>query len=150
MVKAVIIEGLPKSGRFWKVKEMERASTMKRQGIMSHMAKSFEQKQAIRAKKAETKAIEQEMIEVKKGKILAEKQRREAQTKRRMENEYKTATYQTVRLQPLRKQEPCLYIQHWCYGIPYTRHVLYIIYVFFYVSVNFFFTVEPREIEGNE
>lgn len=96
MVKETIPEGVPKSGRFWKGKETERASALKRKGVMSHMAKSFEEREAIRRKRDETKALEREMIEEKRQKKIAERERREAQTKRRMANEYKSASYQTV------------------------------------------------------
>lgn len=94
----VIPAGVPKSGRVWKVKQTARSSSQLQKGVLSHLAKSFEQKEAERQAKKNVKELEREMIEEKKARILAEKTRREEQQKRRQENEYKNATTQQVNL----------------------------------------------------
>lgn len=97
MVKQEAIrDGVPKSGRIWKVKQTERASSMNRRGVLSHMAKSYEEKQIIRQKKEEMKALQREMIEEKKMKIRAEKERRAERAKQRAANEFKNSSYQMV------------------------------------------------------
>jgi len=88
--------GIPKSGRVWKIKQSTRSSSLSRKGILSHLSKTFEEKQLIRSQYKEMKDLEKEMIEEKKIKILNEKKRREEQEKRRQENEYKTTVYQDV------------------------------------------------------
>jgi hypothetical protein len=93
----VIPAGVPKSGRVWKVKQVCRSSSQLQKGVLSHLAKTFEQKEAERQQKKNVKELEREMIEEKKAKILEEKTRREEQAKRRQENEYKNAVTQQVR-----------------------------------------------------
>ena len=93
--------GRSKSGRTWKTKQTTRHSSMLRKGILSHLAKTFEEKEAIRQKQRETKELERSMVEEKKQKKIDERLRREEQQKRRMANEYKTAVYQTVRFDSL-------------------------------------------------
>ncbi len=88
--------GKAKSGRDWKVRQTSRSSTQTRQGILSHLAKTFEEKEIIRNKLKEMKLRETEMTNDKKRKIADEIARREEQTKRRKENEYKTSVYQAV------------------------------------------------------
>jgi hypothetical protein len=88
--------GLPKSGRSWKVKQTTRSSAQSKQGVLKHLAKTFEQKEAERQRNKEVKELEREMVEEKKRKILEEKTRREEQAKRRVENEYKNSVYQQV------------------------------------------------------
>ena len=97
----VIPDGLAKSGRVWKVKQTARSSSQLQQGVLKHLAKSFEQKEAERQAKKNVKELEREMIEEKKARILAEKTRREEQQKRRQENEYKNAVTQQVHNQTL-------------------------------------------------
>lgn len=98
----VIPEGLPKSGRSWKVKQTVRSSAQLKQGVLAHLAKSFEEKEAERQKKRNIKELEREMIEERKNAKLAEKTRREEQHKRRQENEYKAAITQELRPEKLK------------------------------------------------
>lgn len=95
--KVVIPEGLNKSGRIWKIKQTARSSTQSRQGVLGHLAKTFEEKQLIRKRKQEVKQLEDEIINRKKQKIADEKEKALERKKRRAENEQKTVTYQTLR-----------------------------------------------------
>ena len=95
--KANIPEGKPKSGRPWKVKQKTLSSAQHRQGIVSHLSRTFEEKEKLRIDKERTLSLEREMKDEKKQKIREEKERREAQQKRRMENEFKNSVYQTLR-----------------------------------------------------
>jgi hypothetical protein len=90
-------EGKPKSGRTWKTKQSSRASAKTRQGVLSHMRKSYEEKQAIRAQKKFVKDLEKQMIDEKAAKIEDEKQKRIEREQRRVANEYKSSSFQTVR-----------------------------------------------------
>jgi hypothetical protein len=101
-VEKMIPEGRPKSGRTWKVKQKTRASTQNRQGVVAHMAKTFEEKERLRMEKERMLSYERELKEEKKQKIADEKTRRDEQQKRRMENEYKTSVYQTLRPEKLK------------------------------------------------
>ena len=83
-------DGVPKSGRCWKVKQTARSSAQLKKGILSHLAKTFEEK------KRNVKELEREMLEEKKQKKLDERTRREEQAKRRQENEYKNSVTQEV------------------------------------------------------
>lgn len=98
----VIPDGLPKSGRSWKIKQTVRSSAQLKQGILSHLAKSFEEKERERQQKRNVKELEREMIEERKNAKLAEKARREEQQKRRQENEYKNAVTQELRPEKLK------------------------------------------------
>jgi hypothetical protein len=91
-----IPDGMPKSGRSWKVKQTTRSSAQLKQGVLSHLAKTFEERDAERQKKQNVKELERELIEERKQKKLAEKTRREEQQKRRQENEYKNSVTQEV------------------------------------------------------
>lgn len=97
-----IPEGRPKSGRIWKLKQTTRFSFQQRQGVVSHLNKSFEEKELAREKKDRMLSLEREMREDNKRKAIEEKQRREDQQKRRMENEYKNSVYQTLRPEKLK------------------------------------------------
>ena len=92
-----IPDGVPKSGRVWKVKQTARSSAQLKKGILSHLSKTYEEREIERQKRRNVKELEQEMIEDKKQKKLEEKLRREAQEKRRQENEYKNSITQEVR-----------------------------------------------------
>ena len=89
-------DGVPKSGRCWKVKQTARSSAQLKKGILSHLAKTFEEKEIDREKKRNVKELEREMLEEKKQKKLDERTRREEQAKRRQENEYKNSVTQEV------------------------------------------------------
>jgi hypothetical protein len=123
-----IPDGMPKSGRSWKVKQTVRSSAQLKQGVLSHLAKSFEERDAERQKKQNVKELERELIEERKQKKLAEKTRREEQQKRRQENEYKNSVTQEVTFVLFILQQ---------IAIPHT---------FFCTTV----TVEAREAEGHE
>lgn len=94
--KVEVPEGLPKSGRFWKKKQVYRSSTQTRQGVLSHLAKTKVEKDVERQKLKALKELEREMRDATKNKKIEARVKREEQEKRRMANEYKTATYQTV------------------------------------------------------
>lgn len=89
-------EGKPKSGRTWKTKQSSRASAKTRQGVLTHMSKSYEEKQAIRAQKKFVKDLEKQMKDEKAAKIEEEKQKKIEREQRRVANEYKSSTFQTV------------------------------------------------------
>lgn len=92
----VRLEGIPKSGRFWKKKQVCRASTQNRQGVLSHLSKTLDEKMARKQREKAAKDLEREMKEEKKRKKEEERQRREEQEKRRLANEFKTTTFQVV------------------------------------------------------
>jgi uncharacterized membrane protein YkoI len=95
-VTSEIPEGRPKSGRTWKVKQTFRSSLQQRSGILKHLNKTFEQKEAERAKRDAVKEFEQELKDEKKQKLADAKTRREEQLKRRQANEYKNSVFQEV------------------------------------------------------
>jgi hypothetical protein len=92
----VRLEGLPKSGRFWKKKQVFRSSAQCRKGVLSHLATSFEEKKEKREKIKAVKELEKEMKEEKQRQKEEAKKRREEQEKRRLANEFKTTTFQVV------------------------------------------------------
>mmetsp|Transcript_3447 Transcript_3447/g.5374 ORF Transcript_3447/g.5374 Transcript_3447/m.5374 type:complete len:145 (+) Transcript_3447:35-469(+) len=94
--------GVAKSGRTWKVKQTKRFSSQFKKGVLSHMAKTFEEKEKERQKKTIAKDLEREMVEEKKRKKREEKTRREEQQKRRQDNEYKTTVYQQIKPEKLK------------------------------------------------
>ena len=92
-----IPDGRPKSGRVWKVKKTVRTSAHCRKGVLSHLAKTFDERQAIRLKLSLVKEVEKEMLENRKERKREIRNRTADKNKRRMENEYKNSEYQVVK-----------------------------------------------------
>lgn len=90
------VDGLPKSGRFWKPKQKERFSSMSRKGILSHMSVSLEAKRQAKIKREQVKQMEQAMKEEVKAEKLRLKQLREEKEKRRMANALNNTKYQQI------------------------------------------------------
>lgn len=89
-------EGVPKSGRPWKVKQTQRFSAQQRTGFLKNQCKTFEEREALKKQKLATLSLEREMVEDKKQKLQEKRERREEQEKRRKENEYKSSAFQMV------------------------------------------------------
>lgn len=89
-------EGKPKSGRIWKTKQSSRASAKGRKGVLSHLSKTYEEREAIKAQKQYVKDLEKQMKEEKAAKIADEKQQKVEREQRRIANEYKSSVYQVV------------------------------------------------------
>lgn len=94
--KETIPDGIPKSGRVWKVKQTSRASALLRTGLLQNQIKTLEEKQIIRNKKAAILQLEREMKEESKKKREIQKEKRLENNKRRMANEYKNTSYQAL------------------------------------------------------
>mmetsp|Transcript_8849 Transcript_8849/g.7907 ORF Transcript_8849/g.7907 Transcript_8849/m.7907 type:complete len:136 (+) Transcript_8849:66-473(+) len=94
--KSGIPEGLPKSGRPWKTKQLSRSSAQNRCGILSHLRKTYDQRKNEKLQLVSMKSLETNMINEKKQKILDEKNRREERKKVKMANEYKSSLYQVI------------------------------------------------------
>lgn len=94
--KSPRIEGKPKSNRPWKTRQTTRFSAAKRQGVVSHLSLSREQKQAKKEQHEQMKAVEREMKEAKLKRIEDEKTRRLEKEQRRIANEYKSSAYQAI------------------------------------------------------
>lgn len=90
------VDGLPKSGRFWKKKQVFRSSATLRKGALSHLCQTLEERNEKKLKDKVAKDLEKEMVEATKRKKQEERQRREEQDKRRMANEFKTTSFQEV------------------------------------------------------
>ena len=88
--------GLAKSGRDWKKVQTKRFSSMKRSGILEHMAKSFEEKKDIQEKRDVAKTLEKQMADATKEKKEELKRKRIERQQRRQANEYKSSSFQMV------------------------------------------------------
>lgn len=93
MKEPLIPDGVPKSGRFWKVKQTKRSS-LKLSNVKSLM--SWDAKEEVRKKKKQVQDLERGMIEERKKKIGDEKQKTVEKQQRRLQNEFKNAVYQMV------------------------------------------------------
>eukprot|EP01042_Synura_sphagnicola_P030260 gene30260-38984_t len=98
----VIPEGKPKSGRVWKVKQTYRSSTQHRQGVLSHLCKSYEERKRIKDREKEIKAYERELRGQTNKKKETERLRREQLVFKRLENENKAAVYQEIKPEKLK------------------------------------------------
>ena len=90
--------GRPKSGRVWKAMRVVRSSAQTRKGVLSHLSKTFEERNVIRQKNRNIKDMEKEMIENRKQRKRDSRARTEELRKIRMENEYKNSQYQVVNI----------------------------------------------------
>jgi len=100
--KVEIPAGMPKSGRFWKPKQTKRFSAMKREGVLKFMSTSLAVKQANKRKEITARAVEAQMKDETKRKILEKKARTMDNQKRRMANEFKNASYQSINTEKLK------------------------------------------------
>ncbi|KAM3567752.1 hypothetical protein VYU27_010109 [Nannochloropsis oceanica] len=91
------IKGRSVSGRFWRSGNNKRASTLITKTNPKTLSTSWEQKLAIRERAKAVKERQQEMRDERRADIDKKKLEREERLKRRMENEFKTSTYQMVR-----------------------------------------------------
>jgi hypothetical protein len=97
-----IPDGRAKSGRVWKTKQTYRSSSQTRHGCLSHMSKTFEQKEAERQEKIQMLALQKEMIDLKKEKKTLDRIAKEDKAKLRMANEYKNSSFQEIRPEKLK------------------------------------------------
>ena len=96
------MKGIPKSGRVWKVEQSARTSSTLKKGILSHLSKSVEARNKEKERVANMKALEKALTEEKIAKKINDREVREAKQKQRMENEFKTSTYQTLNTQKIK------------------------------------------------
>jgi len=97
MVVSNIPEGIPKSGRIWKIKQTSRSSSQFRKGISSHLCKTFEDKLIEKQRKLDVKELEKSMVAETKRKHQEVKEKREEKKKLRTENEFKNVSYQMLK-----------------------------------------------------
>jgi rRNA-processing protein CGR1 len=100
--KPLIPAGMPKSGRFWKTKQTQRFSSMKREGVLKFMSKPLEAKQAQKRRDAVAKALEAQMRDESKRVAMEKRARILENQQRRMANEFKNASYQTINTEKLK------------------------------------------------
>ena len=93
---SLIEDGRPKSGRTWKKKQTQRFSSQKRAGVLSHLGKSFEVKDRMRKEREQMKALEAELRANSKALKVAEIAKKEERKKQKMENEFKSSSYQVI------------------------------------------------------
>ena len=97
-----VLEGVPKSGRFWKTKQTMRNSSQLRQGVLSHMQSSLEKRNQEKARRASMRAVEAQMKEEKAEERRKEREKKEEKAKRRAANEFRGTTYQQINPQKLK------------------------------------------------
>lgn len=95
------LSGRVKSGRIWKQKQNYRSSTQHRQGVLSHLSKTLEQRKLEKEKLLEAKEYEFELKEQVRQKKIEQKEKKLFQEKRRAENELKSSSYQEVRFKSI-------------------------------------------------
>jgi hypothetical protein len=89
-------EGIPKSGRNWKPKQVVRHSAMLRRGISSGLSKTQARHASDRARKEQLRELEAELKQERKDKEAAVKEEREEKSKRRLGNQYKSSEFQVI------------------------------------------------------
>ena len=96
IAKQDIPDGVPKSGRVWKVKQRTRASAQLRTGLQKNLTKTYEERLLIKNRKQEVVNIERSMKEDAKQKRADALAKRAEKKKRLMEAEFKNTSYQAV------------------------------------------------------
>ena len=91
-------KGLNKSGRSWKIRRQQRASSLVTKVAANAKSKTWERKSLEREHKRLMAQQETEMKDQKRQEILDKKERRLEQEKRRMENEFRNASRQAQTL----------------------------------------------------
>jgi hypothetical protein len=94
--KPIIPDGIPKSGRIWKKKQIHRASAQRRQGVLKHLCKSYDERKQAKERDREIREFEKSLKEESNKKKEAERLRRDKLVFKRLENENKAAVYQEV------------------------------------------------------
>ena len=117
IAKQDIPDGVPKSGRVWKVKQRTRASAQLRTGLQKNLTKTYEERLLIKHRKQEVVIIERSMKEDAKQKRADALAKRAEKKKRLMEAEFKNTSYQAV--------------SNWKDNTNYTKKLLKLI-IFFY------------------
>mmetsp|Transcript_17665 Transcript_17665/g.24917 ORF Transcript_17665/g.24917 Transcript_17665/m.24917 type:complete len:149 (-) Transcript_17665:542-988(-) len=87
-----IPKGRNKSGRTWKQKPQKRASSLILENKQNARSKTWEKKNAERKARLAAKEREKELRSERVGAIIAKKERRLENEKKRMENEFKVAS----------------------------------------------------------
>jgi rRNA-processing protein CGR1 len=90
-----IPKGRPKSGRVWK-SSRNRTSSILKKGVLQHLCKTFEEKEAARLEREKLKESIKYFKELEDSKKEEAKMKRIEREKRKAANEYKNSQYQLV------------------------------------------------------
>lgn len=101
---STVIKGRNASGRTWKVRPQRRASTLIKSRV-NGATKNWDQRQTERHARAETTALQTELQTAKRDAILAKRERKLAQDKRRAENELAAMQRNAQALNPKRASQ---------------------------------------------